>query len=315
MNSILVVVRTPTYQSVQPWLLAVAGDEGVDLAVSTYNDTECPDGDLTKIEFSHHFVGGKWIAIYDFIRSHPHLLDKYDYFWFPDDDIETSADIAREFIALCRDERFAIAQPSLTIDSYYAHRVTLTNSRFRFRRTNFVELMMPLMSATFLRRVLPLFADRHAALGIDLFWHKLAPNPMRDVAIVDATPMGHYRPRQTHLKNVMSKQQIDILSEKQKTFEYFSIYWVGATIISAETTYGKEVGRGFLMWWMYFLGMSSVRKRICRPQCSRTKMLLMLYEMVSTDPEKPCYDHERYLKVFKQKSIDGVSSSRAVQPL
>jgi len=37
----------------------------------------------------------------------------------------------------------ALGQPALTWDSHFSHYVTLHNPAFRYRRTNFAEVMSP----------------------------------------------------------------------------------------------------------------------------------------------------------------------------
>ena len=303
MRSTLVVVRAPKCASVMSWIFELVDVGVVDLAISTYKDADVGDNLAQHIRFSHHFVGGKWIALFDFFTQHPELLDRYEYFWFPDDDIEATPQVAREFLSISQEERFALSQPALSADSYYAHRLTLANPRFKFRRTNFVELMLPLMRSVFLKRVLPLFAGRHAALGLDFFWHQLTDDPLNDVAIVDATPMGHYRPRQTHLKNVMTTQQVDIMKEKARTFAEFNISWGGATIFSAVTKGGNEVSRGLYLWWTYFLGISDIRRSISRPQWSNVATLRMFRELMSAKPSGPNFDRAAYEQLLRKTSF------------
>ncbi|WP_319533088.1 hypothetical protein [uncultured Cohaesibacter sp.] len=211
----------------------------------------CPSyyGDRDQIAdksgpYFHHYLGGKWTGIFDFFRCYPNALDEFDYFWFVDDDILAEDRTMLDFIDCVVSNRFQLAQPALTANSYWAHRITLVNNSFTFRNTNFVELMMPMMSRDFLRKVLPLFEGREAALGIDLFWHQLADHPRTDVAIIDAAPMFHSRPRREFLKSEMLKRNNDINQEKTRTIEEFSVRDHEPVVFSGQLVNGNRLERG-----------------------------------------------------------------------
>lgn len=254
--------------------------------------------------FNHHFPGGKWAGIHDFFRQHPELLDRYDWFWFPDDDIETTPEDARRFLDVVRREGFALAQPSLRPDSYYAHRITLSNPRFEFRRTNFVELMIPVIRRDLLKKVLPLFKDRHAALGLDFFWHQLTERPARDVAIVDAVAMGHYRPRQTHLKGRMSSMGVDIDAEREGTFRQFAIRRQLPVILSGVTANGRHLERGLALWRAYFRGLGEIRELATRGPFGYREMAGMLYRQLTTRTDTACFDRACFQRFMNESRKD-----------
>lgn len=210
----------------------------------------------------HHFRGGKWAGLYDFFRQNPDLLHAYDYFWFPDDDIETIAGIASAFLSLCAEEGFELAQPALTPDSYFAYRETIVNPRFRFRRTNFVELMMPLMRREFLLRVLPLFDGRHAALGIDWVWQEAAVRPLENVAVVDAYPMSHTRPRNRYLASKMREQDINLAEERSRTFAMYDIQPIVPIVYGGRLKNGVETGNRLRLAAELLLGYEKIRRKV-----------------------------------------------------
>jgi len=229
-------------------------DGSADFRCSTYGAQQEPA--------THHYRGGKWAGIYDFFREQPELLQAYDYFWFPDDDIETSVGIASSFLSLCVERGFELAQPALTPNSYFAYRETIQNPRFRFRRTNFVELMMPLMEREFLMRVLPLFEGKHAALGIDWIWQRAAARPYENVAIIDACPMAHTRPRNLHLATKMRDQNICIAEEKAETLEKYNIKMITPVVYSGQLKNGVEARHRLRLAGELLIGHLNVRKKI-----------------------------------------------------
>ena len=215
--------------------------EGITFLPSFYGEKapDKPEG----ADYFHYFKGGKWSGIYDLFKTYPELLDAFDYYWFVDDDILAKPETARRFFRIVEENRFELAQPALTTDSYWAHRITIQNKGFLYRNSNLVELMMPIMQQDFLKRVLPLFKNRDAAMGLDFMWHQLTSNPARDVAIIDATPMRHSRPRQKLLSSEMKKYDKDIYAERDRTVAELSIKRQMPVVMAAKTLNGRQFGR------------------------------------------------------------------------
>lgn len=212
--NVLVICRVDNACGAPKW--AKSHEKSYDCVLSQYGVDADPS--------YHFFAGGKWAGICDLLAKKPELLDRYEFFWLPDDDIQTTPEDISNFLDLCKCKNFELAQPSLTPNSIYAYPITLGNPNFQFRQTNFVELMMPFIERNLLQRLLPVLAKKHAALGVDWVWHTYASKPDSQVAIVDAVRMGHYRPRNKHLAGIMkNKYNIDILEERRKTFKELKI--------------------------------------------------------------------------------------------
>ena len=209
--------------------------------------------------YFHYFKGGKWSGIYDLFQTYPDLIDSFDYFWFVDDDIRASCQTAADFIKIVKENSFQLAQPALTADSYWAHRITLENRGLLYRHTNLVELMMPIMHRDVVRRALPLFKGRDAAMGIDFMWHQLTNDPARDVAIIDATPMQHSRPRQKLLNNAMKKCNKDIFKERDDTIRQFSIKRQMPVVLGAKTRKNQEIKRNAMLLLRLALELGRLR--------------------------------------------------------
>jgi hypothetical protein len=87
-----------------------------------------------------------------------------------------------------------VAQPSLTLASYFSPCITLRHPLTRLRWTNFVETMLPCFHRDLLIRCLPLLDDRIGGWGLDWVWAQEAgPAPGR-VAIIDQVAVTHTRP-------------------------------------------------------------------------------------------------------------------------
>ena len=172
-------------------------------------------------------VGLKWGAVFDYFSNNAALLDAYDYVWFPDDDIVGDpADIDRLF-AYMHQFDLDIGQPSLTLDSYISHLITYQQPGYLMRRTNFVEVMMPCLKSSYLKRLLPLIKGSYTGWGLDLCWADQSRT--QKAGIIDAIVMTHARPiGGGQIYNVMAKQGLgtvdeEVASAKQRFGRYIDV--------------------------------------------------------------------------------------------
>jgi len=86
-----------------------------------------------------------------------------------------------------------LAQPALTLDSYLSHGITLFNSSFIVRFTNFVEIMAPVFSRDFLVKCAGTFGDNLSGYGLDSLWPTWITEP-RAIGIIDSCLIKHTRP-------------------------------------------------------------------------------------------------------------------------
>ncbi|ODR88358.1 DUF707 domain-containing protein [Sinorhizobium alkalisoli] len=274
--------------------LPVLSNGAIAVDISRYQRREGEEG--------HCFIGGKWSGIYDYFQQHPDVLDRFEYIWLPDDDIESTVENALEFLSVVARNGFRLAQPALELDSYFAHALTLQSPYFIYRNTSLVELMMPVFSSALLKEILPLFKDRHAALGLDLFWHQLPERSRRAVAIVDATPMGHYRPRQQFLAGKMTEMQISILEESRATHRQLGIRRQPLANIGGKTRSGIYLKQGPLLTWLYMRGLKSNLHRMTRRSLSTKELKKLKREQRLFDFHTPAFDqglYQRFLADFK----------------
>ncbi len=125
-------------------------------------------------------------------------MEKYDYFWFPDDDIAANAADINRLIDLGRRHGLALFQPALDDQSYYSHLITLRHPSFAVRFTNFIEIMVPVLSRDLLKLALPTIAEMRSGFGLDFVWPEMAarmgPPGQPRVAIIDSVTVRHTRP-------------------------------------------------------------------------------------------------------------------------
>jgi Protein of unknown function (DUF707) len=97
------------------------------------------------------------------------LHDVYESVLFLDDDIEVLFP-PDSFFEFCRRNELALAQPALTPDCTDAIGLTRHHPGLKFRTTNWVEVMAPMLSRAFLREMLHSFDLSISGWGIDLYW-------------------------------------------------------------------------------------------------------------------------------------------------
>lgn len=214
-----------------------------DIAVSYYGDTPEAFSDAVLV---HRCKGGKWEGLSAFFANHPEILERYDWFWLPDDDIAATADDLNRLFDIVEARGLEIAQPSLSWDSYYSHLITINNPRFELRYTNFVEIMVPLLSAAHLRRVLPSFAGRRYGWGFDSCWPRLMPNPPHRAAIIDAVIVHHTRPVWTG-----GLYEKGIAAARKESIEIFSSFGFSTprnVVYAGVDRSGRLLGRNPRLW-------------------------------------------------------------------
>lgn len=170
-------------------------DRAFDVGISYFGNDA--DKAFPEADFVHRYKGGKWDGLYNFFETFPQVLEQYDYFWLPDDDIAGQADALNRLIAIAGEHKLAICQPSLDDQSYFSHTVTLHHSSFQLRYTNFVEIMVPLISAGLLKQTLHRLAGNRSGFGLDFLWPQLAAEQSGGpytAAVVDSVSVRHTRP-------------------------------------------------------------------------------------------------------------------------
>ena len=147
-----------------------------------YNDTDfiCAD------------AGYKMDMTYRYLHRHPELIEKYEYFFLMDDDIEMSTEEVNKLFRMMGEYKLQIAQPSLVM-SYYTYEHTLHNPLCILRYTNFVEMMVPCFSREALIKVLPTFEKKVRGCGIEFHWPILINTNQQDMAIIDLVCAKHKR--------------------------------------------------------------------------------------------------------------------------
>lgn len=170
------------------------GECNFDLHLVVYDDSmEEFHGDT---EYICHIKGYKLRVIYRYLEMYPELKERYDYFFFPDDDIQMDAAAINTLFEAMRRYRLQIAQPALRM-SYYTWSHTLQDRYCKLRYINFVEMMVPCFSREALNKVLFTFNENETGWGTETHWPVLIDASQRDMAVIDEVSVVHTRPIQS----------------------------------------------------------------------------------------------------------------------
>lgn len=186
----LVVVRAGD-QSLHPAWIDESQPRSFDLVVSYYgrDPGRYRDAPFRRIDDA----GQKFIGLKRLFEREAFWRD-YDWVWLPDDDLATDQrEIDRLFAAVDAME-LALAQPALEWHSHFSFGITLQSPTFAVRFTDFVEIMAPCFSRSFLERCLPTFDASLSGWGLSSVWPHLMGAGLRRCGIVDDATVTHTRP-------------------------------------------------------------------------------------------------------------------------
>jgi hypothetical protein len=187
----LVIVRAGD-TSLHPYWLTSNFHEEWDLVVSYYGSS--PTAFMTDGYRRIDHKGSKLVGLKLLLEEHPQLMESYDYFFFPDDDLEMSGKAIADLFYLCSQYHLGLAQPSLTSDSYVSRLITIHNPDALLRFTPWIECMAPCFSREALRLCLPTFGESLTGWGVDNLWAHILGTRNIPIAIVDAVQARHTRP-------------------------------------------------------------------------------------------------------------------------
>lgn len=190
----LVVLRAGDGSLHRRWLDGLKADErDFDLFISYYGKGEGTHRD--DGEYWEHRPGPKWSCVAELLASNPQLIEQYQGFWFPDDDLDATAPMLNRMFNLFHGMELKLAQPALTLDSYYSWPQLLQRQDSVLRQVAFVEVMAPIFNRDSLKQCLASFSESRSGWGLDWVWPKLLGGAQDGrIAIIDATPVKHTRP-------------------------------------------------------------------------------------------------------------------------
>ncbi len=201
-------IDSVTYTNVQKYcVISVVGKDSIHRSWLQKDDSHdydvhlvVYDGSYTVFKNDAEFVtqakGHKLKCVYDYLIKNSWVLDYYDYFFVPDDDILIDNKAIGKLFTLMQEYSLDIAQPAL-VNSYYTFEHTLKVENSFIRYTNFVEMMLPCFSKKALKKVLFTFNENISGWGADHHWGKIIDYEKHNMAIIDDVEAIHIRPIQS----------------------------------------------------------------------------------------------------------------------
>ncbi len=182
-------------------VLAAVGDDSLharwrrggttfDLFLVYYGDG--PDRFSGDADYYLRMPGQKWHLVHYALSERPELIDRYDAFWVPDDDLRIAGSDVDALFAVFHEHELQLAQPAVALGRHVSHPICAERPGLLLRRTRFVEIQAPIFSRDALRRLLPSFVASRSGWGLDLAWPGLLD--FEGMGIIDAYPVAHTRP-------------------------------------------------------------------------------------------------------------------------
>lgn len=247
----LVVVRAGDTSLHHGWIAGPGRD--FDLFISYYGSQQ----DLHRADADYYEMrrGPKWSCLAELLAEHGELLDRYDAFWFPDDDLAATTDTLNRMFALFHGFALSLAQPALTRDSYYTWKDLLEQPGCILRYTSFVEVMAPLFDRIALKTCLRTFAESRSGWGLDWVWPRLVGRGRPDtMAILDATPVRHTRPLGGDLyannPDMDPHQDLQILVDRYGLEDAMAttVFRVMGRVVTASPRWSARAWSAFRIW-------------------------------------------------------------------
>ena len=275
----LVVVRAGKDSLHPKWLPRDGAERRFDVLVSCYQDDCLERYGGTPGVSAVYCPGGKWDGLYRTLCDMGAELDRYDFVWLPDDDIETTAeDIAGLFEAM-RETGLKVGQPSLTPDSYFTHFLFIHCPGIAVRWTNYVEIMVPCLHRSVLKEILPDFRATMSGYGFDYVWCRLPGVGRREAGIIDGLQVRHTRPIGSSLSRKLSDHGTSSEEEQARIDSVFGVTGrVTPLAYGLRTQTGREIDG--LLRTACCMAVSHFRQILRTPAHRRRYGIYRIYQLL-----------------------------------
>lgn len=202
----LVVVRAGKQSLHNRWLDKPYCDRNWDLLVSYFDEAAFANHVPEEGVQSILIKGGKWDGLYKTFEKFS-ASKNYDRIWLPDDDIGANTDKLNSIFDESEVYGLSVSQPSLTPNSFFSHFMFVSCAGFRLRYTNYIEIMVPCLTQSLFRKVLPLFEHTMSGFGLDYLWCRFPESGPFKAAIMDSVQVHHTRPVGSQLRKSIRKSK------------------------------------------------------------------------------------------------------------
>jgi hypothetical protein len=223
MRPFLVVVRGTADSAYRTWMKKDAPRRW-DLLLDWYGPEPKRPDDFA--DFTNFGGTTKFPSIKRIDATWPGYLQSYQAVWFVDGDVHIAFDDIDLLFDMLSGCDLWLAQPALSLTSFYAHEICVHRPAFALRYVNFVEVMAPIFSRHALATCLATFDQSVSGWGLDVVWPTLLGEPQRRIAIIDAIQIEH--PRKMDLVAgpfyvLLASMGIDPRVEKKAVMEKYGV--------------------------------------------------------------------------------------------
>jgi hypothetical protein len=193
----LVIVPFGQSSIESPWIFDDS-DRSFDVALLYYHKTitnpklKADSGSFTL----YHLCNFKWIMAHDFFQQNPDYLNRYNYFFFPDDDIEIDKNSIHVLFDLMARYTLQMTQPVLLPGSFKSWKILMKKRWSGIRYLSTVELMCPALSKDAVKELIPTFNLNKSGWGIDILWGEIIRKKfgLKSIGVFDSIGVTHTKP-------------------------------------------------------------------------------------------------------------------------
>ena len=272
MRSNVVISRNGKDSLHQYWISKNYIDRNWDLILLFYERKAFDNFNTSEGVSKFYIEGGKWTSIYNFLLS-SNALNTYDYYWFPDDDLEIDSISINKMFQIMNKHNLFVAQPSLTKDSFYTFLLLIQNEDFILRYSNFIEVMAPCITKKVLQGALEDFKECESGIGLDHLWGNYFNYELKKMAILDEISMKHTRPVGGPLYDYLRSKNIDHMDELRKLLKKYSQRPIRPYVYEGLSKRNQTVKNKFLLGYLHLKEYYSKRNEFNDPKHTLKKLL------------------------------------------
>lgn len=193
-NIVIAPCGNKAYLFREAWL-RYREEKDFDLCLMFYHENINNPSLYEGVEYFYHLKDFKYHMLHKlFTEIHPEWLERYDYFYFLDDDIEIDTRQINQMFLLSRAFDSSISQASLSQDSFCSWPMFKQQKNSFCRFVGQIEVMAPLFHRDALKQCLPSFIGNRSSWGVDSVWSKLLGYPHDKMLVFDTVIMKHTQP-------------------------------------------------------------------------------------------------------------------------
>ena len=200
------------------------GHENFDFLIIVFDNAEFKEEVFSRCQIIRD-QGLKWMLIKKHISVE--YGQQYGYIFLWDDDIDVELFSVEKFLNIVDRNNLEIAQPALTSNSYHTHEITLHNPKYTIgRRTDFVEIMVPVIKGTCWRVLWSMLEKDYNGWGWGYDDYLMSKCHFNKMGIVDQECVTHTKPTRGPQEDSLT--DMERFRKKNKNFRQARLVQLGS---------------------------------------------------------------------------------------